>query len=130
MIYSIDGALRDLNSVLNRMEGVKSTLTNEARGGKGTFINIRKGPTAQEPGFGKKKVFHDIQIITSFQGKNATNEMANIQTTIVNAIEQDPRRDQNAQETVIGPWEPDTDSGRDGVVEILSIVIRTEETTC
>ena len=130
MISSIDGALQDLNSVLNRIDKVKSTLSNEARGGNGTFINIRKGPTLQETGFGKKKVYHDIQIITSFQGKNATNEITNIQNTIVTAIEQDPRRNQNAQETVIGTWEPETDTGREGVVEVLTIVIRTEESSC
>lgn len=130
MITSIDGALKSLNSALNTLDEVVSTLTNDAPGGRGTFINIRPAGTVDVPTFGPTKVFSSFDLKTSFQGKNATDDMAKIKSAIRNRIAEDPRRGQNAIETVIGPWEPEEDNGKDGVVEVLTVIIRTEEAAC
>lgn len=129
-INSIDGAIRSLDASLNTLEGVRSTLSNDPPGGNGTFINIRPAGTEEIPTFGTKKVFSSLSLVTSFQGKNATSSMATIKNNIANRLREDPRRGQNAQETVIGLWEPEEDTGRDGVTEILTVIIRTEEVNC
>lgn len=129
-INSIDGAIRSLNASLNTLEGVRSTLEKESPGGKGTYINVRPGGTEEIPTFGPTKVFTSLLLETAFQGKNATNNMATIKSIITNRLREDPRRGQNAQETIIGPWEPQDDIGRDGVVETLTVIIRTEDAGC